>query len=240
MKKRIIILISFIFLLCGCSAETTLTVSDDTIFEDVSVKYYEDNEISKSQIKGMFRKYQPVYKDVELYDEEPDIKKDGIDYYDFSLKDIGAGYNAKYSYSYPIGRYVKARGASKAFKSLNVIRNYDKGTITISTDNSGCKLFNIFADLESFTLNIKSNNEVVEANVEPVNGVYTWNYSQSNNSQNVYIVLKMDNFKEKEETPDQQDQQFYKDYGIFIAIGAIVVFLVGVKIITKMSRINYE
>ena len=53
MKKRIIILISFIFLLCGCSAETTLTVSDDTIFEDVSLKYYEDNKISKTQIKGM-------------------------------------------------------------------------------------------------------------------------------------------------------------------------------------------
>lgn len=257
MNKKIIILVILAFMMCGCASDVTLELSDDGINENISVTFLQDEHVSKDVIPSLFRDYIPVYKDVEFVDEQPDEKKAGIDYYNKTFEDIGGGYIYRYNYKYSLSNYNKSRAASLAFKSFSVIKSKEDNTITVSTDNSGPNVFNIYPDLESFRVNIKPTNEVVEANVEPVNGVYTWTFTNNNFKKNIYLVMKTSdttnssnddnsgnsngsNITNNDNKDDKKNQDFFTRYGVLIGIGGILLFIVLVMVINNISRRKYE
>ena len=88
MKKRLILLIGFMFIMCGCTANVDINITHEGIEEKVSITTLEDNLYTKEQIKEGFRKNVPVFYDVIVADTEPDIPKSGVTYYVMNQQDL--------------------------------------------------------------------------------------------------------------------------------------------------------
>ena len=56
MKKRICLLFSLLFLLCGCTAEVNLEIEGNSINESVDIVVFQNSNLTKDQIKAGFRK----------------------------------------------------------------------------------------------------------------------------------------------------------------------------------------
>lgn len=253
MNKKIIFLGLVIFLLCGCSAQVNLTVDNDKIAEEISFNYFSDENIDKEKIKLSFRQFVPVYNDVVVADTEPDEEIDGIKYYTRTLTDIGSGYNFKYKYDYAINNYGKARSVKRSFKSSFIEQNKNENIVTISTDNSGLLLMEQYPNLSSVTINIITDNEVIETNGIKNGNKYSWIFDRNDYKKNIYIKYKIkdktntsdnttniidSNKKNEEEKNDFID--FINKHPIVVALVALVIFVLLVLIITKITKLKYE
>lgn len=248
MNKKVIILVLFIFLLCGCSIEVNLTVDENNIFEEISILDYTNEQISKENILTKYRKYYPVYTD-DLDEEEPDEKYSGIDYYNREVLELDNGYNIKYSYKHKLSKYYNANTLKLGFKSNNIIVDEKEKTITLATESSGINFFYIYPDLDTITINIKSDLEVVDTNGQKDGNVYKWTFTKDT-EQGLYIVYKL---PKKENTPKQEEPikeenkdkekenaftKWVNEHPFLTAIIAIVIFIIGIKIISKININN--
>ena len=93
--------LAIILITCGCSADVTLNISNGKIEENISVNYYFNEIDTKETAKKDLKQYYPVFYNVVITDEE-DIKKDGVEYYERILTELGNGYNAKYKYKFDL------------------------------------------------------------------------------------------------------------------------------------------
>ena len=209
MKKRIILLLTLVILLCGCDAEVNLKVSNGRIIEDISVNYYKDGVLSDDQIKSMYRDHMPSYAKDIIVDTEPDVAKGNVKYYQKKVKDITNGFNFNYIYSWSYNDYRNSRSLASGFKSYTVTRDTHEGTMMISTDSSGVIYFNDYPALNNLTVNIKSDYEVIQSNADSVeNNVYTWKFTKNNNQKGIYMLI---NYKHEAQTPTDKDGNPVKD-----------------------------
>ena len=201
MKKRILILLSFIFLLCGCSAEVNLTVTESSINEEVTIVTFADTNLTKTMIKNGFRNFVPAYHEDMLADTEPDERVIGISYYNFNSQDLGNGYKNTYSYKFDFDKYKNARTVKQGFRSVTIQNDNVDNELMLSTDAGGIMFFNSYPKLESIKINIKSDYKVKETNADSSkDNVYTWVFTPSNNKKSVYLLLdKTKKWNDKEE-----------------------------------------
>ena len=188
--KKIILLVVLVLLLCGCTADVDLEITEDTVKESISINYFQDNNITKEQVLDSFREYMPAYNNVVIADTEEDEKQDGVEYYKRSVKDLGTGYNFKYDYDYGLVTYNGARSLKRAFKSASILKNNSDGTITLSTDGNGLVLFDKYDSLSAVNIRIKTTNEVLDTNGTLVDGVYTWKFDKDDYHKNIYMKMK--------------------------------------------------
>ncbi|MDE5888536.1 MAG: hypothetical protein K2H20_00800, partial [Bacilli bacterium] len=92
MKKKIILLIGLVFMLCGCSADVNIELDGSTIKEDVYIYAYPNEYYTKEQLKTAFRKYIPAFAKDMIIDTMPDTESKGVSYYSRSDTDLGNGY----------------------------------------------------------------------------------------------------------------------------------------------------
>lgn len=202
MKFKYFGLILIIFMMCGCTAEVNLEISDSKIKESVDITFYQDAIYTKDIIKASFRNYIPIYARDVIVDAEEDRPFPNTKYYEKTETDLGNGYRFNYSYDFNINEYEEARTIKDGFRSYNVSVDQDNGNISISTDNNGLLYFDDYPLLEEVRINIKTNYLVEENNADSVNGnTYTWifdkdtkksinmliNTSTNNNSANIGI-----------------------------------------------------
>ena len=202
MKFKYFGLILIIFMMCGCTAEVNLEISDSKIKESVDITFYQDAIYTKDIIKASFRNYIPIYARDVIVDAEEDRPFPNTKYYEKTETDLGNGYRFNYSYDFNINEYEEARTIKDGFRSYNVSVDQDNGNISISTDNNGLLYFDDYPLLEEVRINIRTNYLVEENNADSVNGnTYTWifdkdtkksinmliNTSTNNNSANIGI-----------------------------------------------------
>ena len=175
MKFKYFGLILIIFMMCGCTAEVNLEISDSKIKESVDITFYQDAIYTKDIIKASFRNYIPIYARDVIVDAEEDRPFPNTKYYEKTETDLGNGYRFNYSYDFNINEYEEARTIKDGFRSYNVSVDQDNGNISISTDNNGLLYFDNYPLLEEVRINIKTNYLVEENNADSVNGnTYTW------------------------------------------------------------------
>ena len=202
MKFKYFGLILIIFMMCGCTAEVNLEISDSKIKESVDITFYQDAIYTKDIIKASFRNYILIYARDVIVDAEEDRPFPNTKYYEKTETDLGNGYRFNYSYDFNINEYEEARTIKDGFRSYNVSVDQDNGNISISTDNNGLLYFDDYPLLEEVRINIRTNYLVEENNADSVNGnTYTWifdkdtkksinmliNTSTNNNSANIGI-----------------------------------------------------
>ncbi len=191
MRRKIILLIGLLFLLCGCTANVDLVVKENGIEESVSITALQDNYLTKEQIKGAFREYIPAFADTEIVDTMPDEKESGVSYYTKSTTELSSGYLFNYKYNFSLGDYVKAKTVKKSFSSASVIKDNSEKTITISTDSAGILLFKEYPNLTEIKVNIKAEYPIKENNADSVNGnVYTWVFTPET-KKSIYILYDL-------------------------------------------------
>lgn len=242
MKKKVILLLSLIILLCGCSAEVNLEVTPSSIDENISIVTTANNVYTKDIILAGFREYMPIYYSVEIPDTEPDEAVSGVQYYEHEREELNNGYKNIYSNKFEFGKYRFARSVNEAFRSVNIQNSSIQKQILISTDSGGMKLFNTFPELENVKVNIKTDYEVIKNNADSVNGnVYTWYFSKDT-KKSIYLV--MSNTKKTSES-DSKKGDYTKDgsstssfmdkHPILIAVLGILGFFVLALVLSKIK-----
>lgn len=245
MKKRICLLFSLLFLLCGCTAEVNLEIEGNSINESVDIIVFQNNNLTKDQIKAGFRNYVPIYSSDVIVDTNPDEAVSGVDYYTKKEDDLGTGFKINYSYNFALNKYKDARTVKEGFRSSNIQVNRNNETVLLSTDNNGLLYFEQYPDLEKVTINIKSDYPVKENNADVVNNnIYTWNFSRGD-KKNIYMLLdtkveEESEVIEKEENnkPEEENEvvTLFNEHPYVIIILSILLFIVIVLIISKLKR----
>lgn len=174
MKSKCLILVFLIFMMCGCTAEVNLDISDNKIKESVDITFYQNVLYPKDIIKTSFRNYIPVYAKNLIVDTMPDEPLEGIDYYTKKETDLGNGYKFNYSYDFNINEYKEARTVKDGFRSYNISFNQDDHTISLFAEGT-LLYFNEYPELEEVKINIKTDCLVKENNADDVkDNTYTW------------------------------------------------------------------
>lgn len=258
MKRKILILIPLLFILCGCTAEVNIEIDDKKINEIVSIDAYSDGYYTKNQLLTAFRKYIPIYEETTIVDTMPDEKVNGVLYYNRTEKDLGSGYRFTYDYNFNFDNYKKARTVKGAFKSSNIQYNKKDQEILVSTDNSEILYFNQYPSLTKISINIKSKYKVKESNADSVtNNVYTWNFDK-NTKKNIYMLLDTtistpnqednssndtnENKTSKKNNEVEEESEFIKfinEHPIIVAIASVTLFIIVVSIVSKLTKNKY-
>lgn len=246
MKKTILLLLLMI-LLTGCSAEVNLEISADNIYETININANSSENVSKEQIYSYFREYIPAYKTTFLGDTEPDIKKNGVNYYYRTVTELDNGYNFNYSYNFELSKYKDARSIGEGFNSVIVQKDNVEKEILITTDNGGLKYFNYYPELESIKINITSLCEVKDTNAEQQeDGVYTWELNR-NSKESIYLLLSTTEcddsvIVENKDISDEENEisKFANDNPVIVGLIAFFIFLIVIVIFMKITKITKE
>lgn len=254
MKRKIIVLVGLVLVLCGCDAEVNLKVTKNDIEETINITDYVGNYASETMLVNNYRDYIPAFFSEIIVDTEPDERKPKVDYYTKSKISFNNGYNFTYKYKFEFDEYSKAMSVKNAYRSVFVQHDRKEKNIVLSTDSSGCLLFQQYKTLNSLKVNITSIYKVLESNADSVNGnVYSWNLTRNNNK-NIYIkydttvsggVVKdenTDNDTEEDEEIVEEEKSDTKVsfYAILVIILAILVFIIFVIVISKLDKRKYE
>lgn len=225
MKSKCLILVFLIFMMCGCTAEVNLDISDNKIKESVDITFYQNALYPKDIIKSSFRNYIPVYARNLIVDTMPDEPLEGINYYTKKETDLGNGYKFNYSYDFNINEYKNARTVKDGFRSYNISFNRDDHTISLFAEGT-LLYFNEYPELEEVKLNIKTDYLVRENNADEVNGnVYTW-------------ILEKDDSNTINMLIDTSDVVKKVDNTNIIIIGSIIVVIIFIFLLLVLKNIK--
>lgn len=179
--KKILMLLFFVMFLTGCSTEVNIIINDTGINETISI--IDDNTNYYNNV--------PVFYDDIFSEIEPDVRNEGVNYYNKNVTHGTNGYKINYNYKFTLDEYKRARSIKNAFQSFNIIKNTADGELTISTDSSGLKYFNTYSNLNDVKININPSYKVKDSNADYVNGnVYTWLYNK-HTKKHIYMVLEI-------------------------------------------------
>lgn len=202
--KKVILLLFIVMFLTGCSAEVNIIINDTGINETVTII---DSNTEP------YRNYVPAFFNDVLSDVDPDVKVDGVEYFNKTITQGVGGYNINYSYKYTFDQYKKARSVKTAFKSFNLRHNNTDKQIIFSTDSSVISYFNSYSALNSIKVNIIPTYAVIESNADYVNNnVYTWTFNR-NEKKHIYLVLSNPNAPAVDNKIDGNDFNWGKEPG---------------------------
>ena len=187
MKKKIFILTLIILMMCGCSVDVNIDISNNKIKESNDITVLENALYTKEILRTSFRDYIPIYASDLIVDTVPDKPFSDVLYYNKNTTDLGNGYIFNYSYDFDIDRYGNARTIKEGFRDYSY--TYRNDIISLSTDNKGLIYFDEYKELDEVVINIKTNYLVLENNADRVNGnTYTWIFNiDSKKSINIVI-----------------------------------------------------
>ena len=250
MNKKVILLVLLVLLLCGCSSEVNINIDGKNIIEEVNITYMADDIINKQNVYASFREYIPAFNNVLVVDTQEDVKVENVKYYERKVNEYSNGYLFNYKYAFNVNNYTNARSVKNAFKSLNINDNKKDSILTISSDNAGIILLRQYPKLSSVTINITTNNQVLETNGIKNGSKYSWTFTQQDNNKGIYIKMKVneDNLKNDEvvvEIPSNTKKQnklskFFNEHKVLVLVFSIIIFILVILIVSKLSRIKYE
>ena len=180
MKKKIFILTLIILMMCGCSVDVNIDISNNKIKESNDITVLENALYTKEILRTSFRDYIPIYASDLIVDTVPDKPFSDVLYYNKNTTDLGNGYRFNYSYDY-------ARTIKEGFRDYSY--TYKNDIISLSTDNKGLIYFDEYKELDEVVINIKTNYLVLENNADRVNGnTYTWTFNKDS-KKSINIVI---------------------------------------------------
>ncbi len=243
-KKKLYICLLLIFLLTGCSVNYDIEVHDQTIkvngklveldrnkWDDIVVDnaagesednniMIEDNEIDYTKLT--FEEF--VNSKTIAADEA--TRREGLEKFK-TKEELGITYKEEYTWENTSG-FSKMAGVNTCYDYFTVLRNNEEETgkeqLIISTSAKNY-CFDIYPNLESITVNLKTNHKVVSHNADKEsNGKYTWEINKNNaTKKTMQIILS-------------EDTVFTMNWGLIFGIGsAILVIGIVCLVIKKKS-----
>lgn len=241
--KLLVIMILISLLTTGCSVEYNLTVSSDTIKEEIIVNDTITSKRTKETILKEYNKWYPTYVNyIKSGESIPlpnfDKKYNGIEYYDKSINEINNGYKYKYLYIHDINDYHDAYVLASTLKDITVQQNFDSLVLRTSKEKFLCK----YDYFDSLKVNVTIDPNVYEINYNNAtsvrNNTYTWviNRNNCNDNQLILTLNKIINDDIYEDKDQDINTVKYNDYAIYIFCGILLVLvLIGYFIFKKVK-----
>lgn len=251
-KIKLLCLLCIIIIACtGCSAEYNLSITKDTIEEEINVTDSISENRTKDTIMKEYNKWYPTFvnyinKGETIEIEDFNEKVDGIEYHTKSIKEITNGYQYTYKYLYNIDNYYDAYTLARTFYETKVYKGNNSLVLKTSKENFLCE-YNYF---DTIKVNIKIDPNVYKLNYTNTtnikNNTYTWilNRDNCNDSE---IILTLDNISNSDSSTvsnnssnnnsnkikDNNDIYIYIIFAILI-----LLILLGYKWFTKFKEKN--
>lgn len=248
--KKLIVLVSLLFLLTGCDATYNLVITDKNIEE--TLQFVETN----TSLWNSTREYGLVYSTQidnayewptgSFYDKqtpEYEAKKvEGFEYYDISKISSSNELGLRYNYIFNYYDYINSSILRTCYSHVSA---YNEGNTYVITTSKTFNCFNYYDMLENVTINVTTNLEVTSHNADSVNeNTYSWSINK-NNYQNKLIFIKYkqkqltivdDNADQSEDTKSFWQKNWFVLLGIVVIISIIVIFIYS--FINKKNKLN--
>ena len=246
MKKKILFLMTAIFLFTGCSVEYKIEIQDDQI--TVNGELIETDELKWNQpvventhedidfnmdpdlcsdgtcgiLDGEPDTSSLTFKElVDLKTMDPDMKIEGLE----KISDVGKlGISTQKTISYQDrNSFKKMPGIATCYKNFSILENENQDGVILSTSNKNL-CFDTYDILEEITVRLKTNHEVESHNAdEVVDGEYIWKINKNNyNNKSIQINLL-----------NKTHKKF--DFRLLILLGSAILVIVGIIGIIVMS-----
>ena len=178
MKKKLIILMIGITLLCGCTATSTLEIKEDTIKEEVVFEGTpKDEEAVKEYIEG------------------------GAFY---SHKKTGSGYNRTFTGEFPMNKFKEESITTDCFSNFKIENDKAYGNYNIEMSNFSCD--EELQQATKFILKIKADGDIISCNnFTEENGYLIW-YFEENNIPNVNCKISYGEGTKEEIPPEPEPE----------------------------------
>lgn len=182
-RKYIFILAITILFTTGCNCEYNLTINNNNYNEEIRI--IADNETEASQFNLSWKI--PTDKKEYSMVGDPDSIPEYDNTYNYTLKNNILTFSNSFKYN----EYKNSSAVSVCFERFKVSTSSNK--ITIST-RSKIECFDEYDKLNSITINVKVDKEVIEHNADKVKeNIYTWYIDKSNlTTKSINLVLQND------------------------------------------------
>lgn len=228
MKKKIILLI-LLFLVTGCSADYNVEIYNNTIKENLeyldTIPYNWDNEVQygltyRELVTDSSHYPYPVFSST-VVDENDTIKLDGVEYYNNTLISDSYKLGQKLSYDkFTLENFQDSSIVKQCYQYFNIIEE-NENIILSTSPNNMC--FDLYPNLDSITVNLKTNHKVVSSNASTSSGYhYTWNLRRETKDDSaITITIK------KNEYIFNYENEFVKKVIYFVVIVGIILGVSG-------------
>lgn len=217
-KMRKIIFIFIVLLVCGCTANYNLEITEESFKETIDIK------ISKSLIPE-----KSEYPEIEtddyitpfLEEETSALFSNPNVYYNKQVQDFSTYYNIKMDYEYLPSEFKDSNSLNLCFDNFEFYE--DENYYLHATGTFYC----LYSD--EVKINITTKNEVITNNADEIKGnTYIWNIN-GRNKNNIDIEF---------EVSKKISYMKYIKYGLLIILLVGIIYLIN-KLLTK-NKINNE
>lgn len=168
--KKIVLFLSLLFLVSGCSINYNLEFSGEDILEEIdfSLTESEYDEWNSNQSE----KFE---EDGYVYFNSQQLLSFSDDYEELHKRILnrnGNSYDVNYSYKYNYKNYNRSMVIDSCFSEYNILNKDDYYYVKLDGP------FTCFYD--DMNINIKTDRKVIHTNGEYNNGVYTWKITEDN------------------------------------------------------------
>lgn len=230
---KFVLLVFCIFMFTGCNVTYNLEVNGDKVIESSDV-YFENKDVLGTLPSVPSNLGGSSNNNLDLKKARDNIyENDYSAYYnDFSSfyakKKLNDRIGINYSFSFNSSSYKNSMLLNSCFEDVSVYK-YKDNMIFDFKNSSYCFNQDIYDKLDAVTINLKTNNKVLDNNADSVsNKVYTWNLNRDE-SKDIYVKFKL------------SDESNYN----YLLIVLVIIFLTGltvyvVFIIRKKAVSNNE
>lgn len=244
-KKKLFICLLFVFLLSGCSVNYDIEIKDDTIKVNGKLVELDKNKWDDVVVDNSSGE---VDKDVPIEDSEVDhskltfedlvnsktieadeaTRREGLE--KFKTKDeLGITYEEEYNWK-DTSDFSQIAGVNTCYDYFTVLRNNDEKSgneqLIISTSAKNY-CFDMYPNLESITVNLKTNHKVVSHNADQVkDNNYVWNINKNNASQKTMQIIL------------SEETVFTMNWGLIFVIGGVILGIGILYLVIKSKSIN--
>ena len=247
-KKKLLILLLFIFLATGCQAEYNIVIDENTVNEQLLV--YETDMNKWNTIQGnnvlTYQQYQQEYNNAPVgiyYNDQNVDAETGFNpnrqYYTINLLNENNKKGLSLTNNFGINRYVDSYIIRNCFKYINISNQSD--TINISTNNE-LSCMNYIDGLDKITINIKTDYEVLETNANSVNDkTYTWVITKNNyTNSNIYIKINKNSTSNPNSSTKANNGEIVSKFQIIYIVIVIAMLLLGLLIYLIFKKNSEE
>lgn len=223
--KKIIWLLFCVMFFTGCTVEYNLTISNDTINENISIS----NKIDSSN---------ELYYDKLSTNTYSQYNDDGIKKY--TVKKMKKKENTIYNLSqkYSLKDFHQIRAISECFSASNLVKKSGEDNSYILQTNKGFKCMSYeYEKIDSYEINITfdDNYSIITHNATKVKGnKYTWQIN-STNANNASISVEFKKNQNNETLTDKKIEK--KSFNLFIIV-IIVGIIIAIAIILILYALN--
>lgn len=225
MKKKMILLIIFLFAITGCTTQYDLTIDESSFDESITVKAPK-NEFTGNDIK--------VYsqQDIPITQETGQTR-----FYNNSMTEDNSNYYLKFNYLHDINTITKSYFITNCYQNANISETDEDIKISTSSEFMCINMDEGWHN-DAVQINITTDLKVIENNADEINdNTYTWNIN-TNNYTNKPINLTIQKKTTLKKVANDIEKNMEKNSAskdLFIIYGGIALLLILVILFIKLK-----